>query len=65
MSPDFTDFDAEDRIDLRQFSLSGFDDLIITSESGSAKIDFTDHGGGTILLQNFDTANLDTADFIF
>ena len=61
----FDFIDAEDRIDLRQFSLSGFDDLAITSESGSARIDLTDHGGGTILLQNFDTANLDTADFMF
>ncbi len=60
---DFTD--TEDRIDLLKFSLSGFDDLTITSESNSTKIDLTDHGGGTILLQDFDINNLDATDFLF
>ena len=60
---DFTD--TEDRIDLVKFSLSGFDDLTITSESSNTKIDLTDHGGGTILLQDFDINNLDATDFLF
>ena len=55
----------EDQIDLSAFSLSGFDELTITSISDSVKIDLTEHGGGTILLQNFDAANLDAADFLF
>ena len=60
---DFTN--DEDQIDLSAFSLSGFDELTITSISDSVKIDLTEHGGGTILLQNFDAANLDAADFLF
>ena len=60
---DFTS--TEDRIDLAQFNLTGIDELAITSESNGTKIDLTDHEGGTILLQNFDMANLDAADFLF
>ena len=60
---DFTN--DEDQIDLSAFSLSGFDELTITSISDSVKIDLTEHGGGTILLQNFDAANLDATDFLF
>ena len=60
---DFTN--DEDQIDLSAFSLSGFDELTITSILDSVEIDLTDHGGGTILLQNFDVANLDAADFLF
>lgn len=60
---DFTD--TEDRIDLSAFSLAGFDDLTITSEPDGAKIDLTEHGGGTILLYEFDMDNLDAADFLF
>ena len=60
---DFTN--NEDQIDLRAFSLSGFDDLTITSEANGAKIDLTEHGGGTIFLQEFDMNNLDATDFLF
>ena len=60
---DFTN--DEDRIDLSDFSLSGFDELTITSISDSVKIDLTEHGGGTILLQDFDIADLDVNDFLF
>ena len=55
----------EDRIDLSAFNLTGFDDLTITSEPDGAKIDLTEHGGGTILLHDFDMDNLDAADFLF
>ena len=60
---DFTD--GEDQIDLSAFSLSGFDDLTITSISDSVKIDLSEHGGGTILLQDFDMVDLDSSDFLF
>ena len=59
---DFTN--GEDQIDLSAFSLSGFDDLTISSESNNVTIDLSEHGGGTILLVGFDIANLDTTDFL-
>lgn len=60
---DFTN--GEDLIDLSAFGLSGFDELTISSISDSVMIDLTEHGGDTILLQNFDTADVDAADFLF
>ena len=57
--------DNEDKVDLSAFDLAGFDDLTLSSASGGVTIDLTEHGGGTILLQNFDIADLDAADFIF
>ena len=57
--------DDEDQIDLSAFSLSGFDELTITSILDSVKIDLTEHGGGTILLQNFNITDLDATDFLF
>ena len=60
---DFTD--GEDRIDLTDIGLSGFDDLILSSDSGGVTIHMTTSGGGTILLEGFDIANLDASDFIF
>lgn len=60
---DFTN--GEDLIDFSAFGLSGFDELTVSSISDSVKIDLTEHGGGTILLQNFDIADLDASDFLF
>ena len=60
---DFTN--DEDQIDLSAFNLSGFDELTISSISDSVKIDLTEHGGGTILLKDFDIADLDVNDFLF
>ena len=61
---DFTD--GEDRIDLTGFTgFSAFDDLTITSGDDGVTIDLTAHGGGTILLDGFDIANLDADDFLF
>ena len=60
---DFTD--GEDRIDLTEFGLSGFDDLTLSSDAGGVTIHMTTSGGGTILLEGFDIANLDASDFIF
>ena len=61
---DFTD--NQDRIDLTYFELSGIDELVITSDTDGVTIDMSSiEGGGTILLEGFDIANLDAADFIF
>ena len=61
-----TDFtDGEDRIDLGDFSLSGFGALTLSSEADGVMIDLTAHGGGTILLEDADMADLDAADFSF
>ena len=60
---DFTD--DEDQIDLSAFGLSGFDDLTVSSGSGSVTIDLSEHEGGTILLEGFDIADLDATDFLF
>ncbi len=55
----------EDKIDLSAFGLSGYDELTVASTPGSVTIDLSEHGGGTILLQDFDIANLDATDFLF
>ena len=58
-----------DLIDLTAFGLSGFDDLSISSvmndSSIDVSIDLSAHGGGTILLKDFDITYLDAGDFIF
>ena len=61
-----TDFsNGRDVIDVSAFGLSGFDDLDIASGADGVAVDLTDHGGGAILLQGFDSAGLDAADFLF
>jgi Ca2+-binding RTX toxin-like protein len=60
---DFTD--NEDRLDVSKFGLSGFEDLILSSDSNAVTIDLSASGGGTILLQGFDLNNLDAEDFLF
>ncbi len=57
--------DGRDLIDLGLFGLSGFDDLTLSSGADDVTIDLTDHGGGTILLEGFNIANLDATDFLF
>ena len=59
---DFTN--GEDQIDLSAFNLSGFGDLTTSFESNTVTIDLSEHGGGTILLAEFDIADLDAADFL-
>ena len=63
--PSTTSRDNEDKVDLSAFDLAGFDDLTLSSTSGGVTIDLTEHSGGTVLLQNINTAALDAADFIF
>ncbi len=61
-----TDFrNGKDLIDVKAFGLSGFDDLVLASDADGVAIDLSDHGGGTILLEGFDIANLDATDFLF
>ncbi len=60
---DFTD--GEDLIDLSAFGLSGFDELVVSSDSYGVTIDLVAHGGGTIELGGFDIADLDAGDFLF
>ena len=57
--------DGEDVIDLSAFAIGGFDDLTISAHANGALIDLTEHGGGTIQLQNFGTGSLDAEDFVF
>ena len=61
-----TDFaNSQDRIDLSAFDLAGYDDLTITDGTDGVTIDLSAHDGGAILLEGFDAANLDSADFLF
>ena len=60
---DFTD--NEDLIDFSETHFSGFDDLILSSDSNGVTIHMAGNGGGSILLEGFDIANLDASDFIF
>ncbi len=57
--------DGEDKIDLTAFRLRGFDDLSISSNAQGVMIDLSAHDGGTIRLENFDIASLDSSDFLF
>ena len=60
---DFTD--GDDLIDIRFFDLSGFDELVVASDSDGVTIDLMAHGGGTIRLEGFAIADLDAGDFLF
>ncbi len=71
---DFTD--GEDLIDLSGTGLAGFDDLVVTDDENGVKITLSSDvwnpvllvgfsDGDTILLVDFDIANLDASDFIF
>ena len=58
--------DGEDLIDLSQFAgITSFDDLTITADGTTTVIDLTEHGGGTIRLENFAEDDLYVDDFQF
>ena len=58
--------DGVDRIDLQELDLPNrFDDVSAREVNDGVLIDLTAHGGGTILLQNFELADLDASDFLF
>ncbi len=61
---DFTD--GEDKIDISDFTeITGFDDINAHQDGGDVVIDFSDYGGGTITLENFNLNDLDANDFLF
>ena len=61
---DFTN--GDDRIDLSAFSgINGFSDITARQVGGKVVIDFSDHGGGSITLKNFNLSDLDEEDFVF
>ena len=61
---DFTN--GEDTFDLSSFTgITEFDDLTITDDNGTAVIDLSSHGGGTIRLEETDVSDLDATDFTF
>ena len=58
--------DNEDKIDLRAFNLTGFDELSLSSNrANNPIIDLSAHGGGTIQLSWFEFEDLDASDFLF
>ena len=61
-----TDFtDGEDLIAIYVSGLSGFDELVVSSDPDGVTIDLMANGGGTIRLEGFDIADLDAGDFSF
>ena len=61
---DFTD--GDDMIDLTALTdITAFSDLTITDDNGTAVIDLTSNGGGTIRLDDTAVSDLDASDFTF
>ena len=62
-----TDFtNGEDKIDLSAFSrVFQLSDLTASQVGENLLLDLSDHGGGTITLENVALADLDDADFVF
>ena len=61
---DFTD--GDDTIDLSALTdITAFSDLTINDDNGTAVIDLTSHGGGTIRLDDTAVSDLDATDFTF
>ena len=58
--------DGEDQIDLSNLSgITAFSDLTITDDNGTAVIDLSAQGAGTIRLTGVATTDLDAEDFVF
>ena len=62
-----TDFtDGDDKIDLSAFAdITSVDDLSMDQQEGDVVIDLSGQDGGTIIVSDFDIANLDASDFLF
>ena len=56
--------EGEDLIDLSAYGLSGFGDVNARQVGNHVRIDLSEHDGGTIVLHNFDIADLDAGDFL-
>ena len=55
---DFTD--GDDQIDLSNISgITGFDDLTITADGDDVVISLSDHGAGSVRLQDVGVSDLD------
>ena len=60
------DFTDDDTIDLSALTdITAFSDLTINDDNGTAVIDLTSHGGGTIRLDDTAVSDLDATDFTF
>ena len=59
---DFTE--GHDLVDLTSFGLAGFSDLNVSAGTTGVTIDLSGHGGGSILLQGSNIADLDASDFL-
>ena len=44
---------------------SSYEDLTITDDGGTAVIDLSAHGGGTVRLENVAATDVDADDFVF
>ncbi|MCY4067159.1 MAG: calcium-binding protein, partial [Rhodospirillaceae bacterium] len=63
---DFANGEDTIRIDTAGLTgVTGFDNLTITDDNGTAVIDLTGQGGGTIRLEGVDITDLDATDFAF
>ena len=61
---DFTD--GDDQIDLSNISaITGFDDLTITADGDDVVINLSEHGAGSVRLENVAVSDLDADDFVF
>ena len=57
---------GDDRIDVSVFAdITSFNDLSMEQQGDNVFIDLSGQGGGTIVVSDFDIANLDASDFIF
>ena len=57
--------DKEDVIDLSAYDLAGFSEVSASQTGNHVRIALSEHGGGTVVLANFDLADLDAGDFLF
>ena len=62
-----TDFtDGDDKIDLSAFAdIASVDDLSMAQREDNVVIELSGQDGGTIIVSDFDIANLDASDFLF
>lgn len=58
--------DSNDRISITNLAdITGFSDISAHQDGDNVVIDFSEHGGGSITLMNFDLDDLDANNFIF
>ena len=57
--------DEEDLIDLSAYEIAGYRELNTGQAGNHVRIDLSEHGGGIVLLRNFDLEDLGPGDFLF